>query len=145
MLTHFCETRHIAIWHRSCFGTLTMAHKSSRVDSVDTVTRLWVGTEVSGFDSRQGKQALIYSKLSRPILGPKQPPTTCIKEVLSREAKQPVHDAECPPPCAANVTFKRSHTFTPPTPFALLVCTHLKLHKAQTKLREEFREDRFLL
>jgi len=87
-----------------------MAHKSSGVVSVDTVTRLWVGTEVSGFDSRQEKQALIYSKLSRPVLGPKEHPTTHIHEVLYRGAKQSVRDAECPTPCAA---FKCNYTFTP--------------------------------
>jgi hypothetical protein len=125
MLTQLYETRHIIIGHRSSIRTLTTAHKSSRVFSVDTVTRLWVVTEVSGFDSRQGKQTFFYSILSRPVLGPKQPPTTRIKEVLYRGAKQPVRDAQCPSPCAANVTFKHNHTFTPPTPrqYAFLVCT----------------------
>jgi len=122
MLTQFHGTRHIVIGHRNSIRTLNMAHKSSRVVSVDTVTRLWVGTEVSGFDSRQGKQTLIYSKLSRPVLGPKQPPTTHINEVLYRGAKQPVCDAECPSSCADNVTFKYNHTLTPPQ-CAFLVCT----------------------
>ena len=148
MLTQLYETRHIIIGHRSSIRTLNTAHKSSRVFSVDTVTRLWVVTEVSGFDSRQGKQTFFYSILSRPVLGPKQPPTTRIKEVLYRGAKQPVRDAQCPSPCAANVTFKHNYTFTPPppanTPF-LFAHRQLYLQKAQTKSWDELRAARFLL
>jgi hypothetical protein len=56
-------------------------------------------TERSGFDPRQGQRIFPLSSVSRPALGPTQPPVQWVPGVLSPGVKaRPMRDADHSPP-----------------------------------------------
>jgi hypothetical protein len=54
----------------------------------------WWTTEKSGFDSRDGREALLLSTASRPALGPDQPPIRWLTGALSLGVKRPGRKAD---------------------------------------------------
>jgi len=57
----------------------------------------------SGFESRPRLWTLHFYTLSRPVLGPTQPPMQWIPGSLSSGVKRPRHEADHPPPSSAEV------------------------------------------
>jgi hypothetical protein len=51
-----------------------------------------------GFNSRQGQEIFMYSTVSRPALGPMQPPVQCIPGTLSPGVKRPGCEVDLLPP-----------------------------------------------
>jgi hypothetical protein len=70
---------------------------------------------VLGLDSRQGLGIFHFTALSRPALGPTQPPIQWVPEALSLGVKRPGSEADYSPPSSAEVRNARScYTSTPP-------------------------------
>jgi hypothetical protein len=61
--------------------------ESSRENSVGTATGF--GLE---FDSQQGQDIFLYSKVSRPAMGSTQPPIQWVPGVFSPRVKRPGHE-----------------------------------------------------
>jgi hypothetical protein len=57
----------------------------------------------SGFDSRQGQEIFLFSIMSRPALGPTQPPAQWVLAVFSLGVKRQGREADHSPPCSAKV------------------------------------------
>jgi hypothetical protein len=71
--------------------------------AVQCLTTGWT-TGRSGFDPRQEQRIFPLSSVSRPVLGPTQPPVQWVPGVLSpRVRARPGHDADHSPPSSAEV------------------------------------------
>jgi hypothetical protein len=57
----------------------------NRSNTVNIMTRLWAGR--LGLDSRQGLGCLLLDTVSRPALGPIQPPIQWVSEIISPAGK----------------------------------------------------------
>jgi hypothetical protein len=62
-----------------------------------------MGWMIGGFESRQGLGIFLFSIVSRPVLGPTQPPMQWVPDVLSPGVKQPGRGADYSPPCSGEV------------------------------------------
>jgi len=67
-----------------------------------------------GFESRQGLGIFLFTIVSRPVLGPTQPPIQWVPGTLSLEVKWPGHEADHSPPPHAEVMNAWSYTSNPP-------------------------------
>jgi hypothetical protein len=83
----------------------------SRGSSVGIATTLRAGR--SGFDSRQRLWIFLFASVSRPALGPTQPPIQWVPGPLSLGAKWPGCEADDSPPSSADVRNTWSYTSTP--------------------------------
>ena len=79
-------------------------------------------TEESRFEFRQGQQIIFFCKVSRPVLGPRQPP---IQPVLG--IKWPRREADRLPPSKDEVKKEWGCTTTPPYAFMVFLRTTLTL------------------
>jgi hypothetical protein len=71
--------------------------------AVQCLTTGWT-TRRSGFDSWRGQRIFPLSSVSRPALGPTQPPVQCVPGVLSPGVKaRPGRDADHSPPSSVEV------------------------------------------
>jgi hypothetical protein len=68
------------------------------------------GLDGTGIESQWGRD---FPRLSRPALGPKQPPVKWVTD-LSRGKERPGRDADPSPPSSAMVMKRQSYTSTPP-------------------------------
>jgi hypothetical protein len=59
--------------------------------------------EVLGFDSRRGLEIFLFDTVSRPALGPTQPPIEWVLRALSLGVKRPGREANHSPPSSAEV------------------------------------------
>jgi hypothetical protein len=55
------------------------------------------------FGFRQGKEIFLFFMVSRPTLGPTQPPTKWLPRALSPRVKRPGNEADHSPPSSAEV------------------------------------------
>jgi hypothetical protein len=85
---------------------------SSRDSSVSIVTRLRAGRP--GFDSGQGKRIFLVT-VSRPAVGPTQPPIQWAPGAVSPGVKRPGREADHSHPSNAVVKNAWSYTSTPST------------------------------
>jgi hypothetical protein len=69
------------------------------------------------FDSRRGLGIFLFTTVSRPALGPTQPPIQWVQGALSLGVKRPVREADHSPPSSAEVKNAWSYTSTPPIRF----------------------------
>jgi hypothetical protein len=66
-----------------------------------------------GFDSRQGLGTFLSTTVSRPALGPTQPPIQWLSEALSLGLKRPGSENDHSPPSSAEVKNAWSYTSNP--------------------------------
>jgi hypothetical protein len=73
-----------------------------------------------GLDGRGGRSLspgsaknVLFSRLSRPALGPTQPPIQCIPEALSPRVNRPWREADHSPPNSAEVKKTWIYSSTP--------------------------------
>jgi len=69
---------------------------------------------VTGFDSRWRLGIFLCDTMSRPALGPIQPPIQWVLGALSLGVKRPGREADHSPPSSAEVNNAQSYTSTPP-------------------------------
>jgi hypothetical protein len=74
---------------------------------------LGCGLDDQGFESWQGLEIFLFTTLSRPVLGPTQPPNQWIPGVLSLAVKLPEHEADNSPPSSAEVKNVWNYISTP--------------------------------
>jgi hypothetical protein len=86
------------------------------------------GLDDRGFESRQGLRIFLFTAVSRPALGPTQPPIQWVSRALSKGVKRPVHEADHSPPSSAKVKNAWSYISTPP----------IRLCGAQLRHRDNF-------
>jgi hypothetical protein len=79
-----------------------------------------------GFDSRQGLRIFLFTTVSRPALGPTQPPIQWVRETLSLGLKRPGRETDHLSPSSADVKSVWSYTSTPP----------IRLHGVVLSLKE---------
>jgi hypothetical protein len=79
-------------------------------------TSLGYGLDDRGLESRQGLEIFLFTTLSRPVLGPTQPPIQWIPGALSLGVKRERREADHSPPSSSEVKNAWSYTSTPPTP-----------------------------
>jgi hypothetical protein len=65
---------------------------------------LGYGLDDRGFESRQGLRIFLFSTVSRPALGPTQPPIQCAPRDPSPGVRRPGVEADHSPPSSAEVT-----------------------------------------
>jgi hypothetical protein len=84
--------------------TIFIRFSPNRNDNLKkTLTTGWT-TGRSGFDPRQGQRIFPLASVSRPALGPTQPPVQWVPGVLSPGVKaRPGCDADHSPPSSAEV------------------------------------------
>jgi hypothetical protein len=70
------------------------------------------GLNDRGFESRQGLGLFLYTTVSRPSLGPTQPPIQWVAGAFSLGVKRPGRKADHSPPCSAEVKNAWSYTST---------------------------------
>jgi hypothetical protein len=68
---------------------------------------------VLGFDSRRELGIFLVTTVSRPALGPTQPPIQWVPGTLSLGVKRPAREADHSPPPSAEVKNVWSYTPTP--------------------------------
>jgi hypothetical protein len=68
---------------------------------------------VLGFDSWQGMGIFLFTTVSRPALGPTQPPIQWVPGVLSLGVKRLGREADHSPPSSTEVKNAWSYTSTP--------------------------------
>jgi len=76
-----------------------MVKKLHEVTEAQTVRRFQKLT----FESRRGQGIFFFDHVSRPALGPTQPPTQWVPGVLSLRVKRPGCEADHLPPSSAEV------------------------------------------
>jgi hypothetical protein len=78
--------------------------KNIQASSGSIVSDYGLDDRASGFYPRRGQRIFPLSSVSRPALGPTQPPVQWVPGVLSLGVKaQPGHDADHSPPSSAEV------------------------------------------
>ena len=70
------------------------------------------------FDSRQRQEIFVFSKTSKPALGPTHLPTQWVPGAISPGVKRPGRDVNHLPPSTAEVKNEWSYTSAPP------ICLH---------------------
>jgi len=100
----------------ACFHT---ALYPSRKSWNGVVSIYWPGYELGcpGFETWQGQNIYLYSKMSRPVLRYTQPPFQ-VPRALPPWVEQPGHEADHPYPRNAKVKYTWFYTSTPP------ICLH---------------------
>jgi hypothetical protein len=89
-------------WNICCVSRLFMPSKLRSQDSSASIaTRLRAGQP--GFNSQQGQEIFLFSVVSRPTLGPIQPPIQWVPGVLSLGVKWQGCEADHSPPCSVEV------------------------------------------
>jgi hypothetical protein len=89
--------------------------KSERQESVYlSGTALGYGLDDRWFESRQRLRAFLFTTVSRPALGPTQPPMKWIPGFLSLGVKRPWREADYSPPSRAKVNNAWRYTSIPP-------------------------------
>jgi hypothetical protein len=68
---------------------------------------------VLGFDLKQGLGIFLFTTVSRPAMGPTQPPIQWVLVALSLGVKCPTYEADYSPPTGAEVKSAWSYTSTP--------------------------------
>ena len=79
----------------------------------------WLGLDVPGPESRRVTDT--FSRMSRPALGPTQPPVQWALNVLTPAVKRRGREVYCLPPSDPEVKNERS--CIPPPQYVLMVCT----------------------
>jgi hypothetical protein len=87
----------------------------------------------SGFDPRRGQRIFLLASVSRPALGPTQPPVQWVPVVLSPGVKaRPGRDADHSPPSSAEVV-NESELYLLSPPSASMACSGTALIKSEGK------------
>jgi hypothetical protein len=76
-----------------------------------------------GFDSRQRQRIFPLTSVSRPALGPTQPPVQWVPGVLSRDKARPGRDADHSPHLVPRSRMSRSYRPTSSPPSAFRACS----------------------
>lgn len=79
------------------------------------------------FDSQEGQELFLFSKVTTPALEPTHPPIQCAPGALSLEIIEPRHQAEHSLLSNANIQNEWNYTSTSMMPYALMVGVHLHL------------------
>jgi hypothetical protein len=80
-----------------------------------------------GFESQQGLGILLFTTMSRPALGPIQPPIQWVPGALSLGVKWLGCEADHSPPSSAEVKTAWSYTYTPE--YAFMVWCSVKKYR----------------
>jgi hypothetical protein len=78
-----------------------------------------------GFETQQWL-GIFFTTMSRPALGPTQPPSQWVPGALSLGVKRPGHEADHSPPSCAEVKNAWSYTSTPPIRLRGMVLSYKK-------------------
>jgi len=77
-----------------------------------------MGWMIGGFESWQRLEIFLLTTVSRPVLGPTQPPIHWVQGTLMLGLKQRGWEADHSPPSSADIKNAWSYTSTPP------ICLH---------------------
>jgi hypothetical protein len=97
------------------FGYLCVARHIYRSWDSSVGTVLGYSLDYWSFKSQQGQGIFFFTTVSRPALGPAEPPIQWIPGALFLGVKQPECEVDHSPPSSGKVTNVWSYTSTPPT------------------------------
>jgi hypothetical protein len=94
---------HVLLLHMVTLIVFCKEYKLCWCSSVNVVSDYTLEDQVTGFDSRQRQRIFPLVSVSRPALGPTQPPVQWVPGVLSPGRARPGRDADHSPPSSAEV------------------------------------------